>query len=285
MTDPAGDSQRLKHEQQEAWDDNAAGWRKWWPVFERAGQSVSSRIVELAAVRPGHRVLDLATGNGEPAATAARVVGPSGRVVAVDQSAGMLAIARERAAALGLGNMEFVESDAESLVFNPASFEAVVCRWGLMFMPDLDATCAALRAVLKPGGRFATAVWAAAPKVPMITLAAEQIRAITGAKPPPPGALQPLRLADTSILTRALTAAGLRNIREERMNVRFEFGSVTDFIAFRAGVGASRAMMEKLPPETRARVVAAIGDAARSFTGADGVVRFDNETILVAATA
>jgi SAM-dependent methyltransferase len=279
------DPGRLKRDQREQWDQNAAGWKKMWPVFERAAQKVSTRLVELAAVSPGHRVLDVATGNGEPAVTAARIAGAAGHVIGVDQSPGMLAIARERAAALGLTNLEFVESDAESLALPPASFDAIVCRWGLMFMPDLDAACRILHRLLKPGGRFATAVWERGEKVPMITLAASRIRELTGAKPPPPGALDPLRLADTSILTRALTAAGFRHLTEERMIVTFEFSSLENFTEFRSEVGGMRAMLAKLPPATRAAVQAAVTEAARAYTGPDGVVRFDNETILIAAKA
>src|SRR5216683_8419490 len=109
------DAHGQKGDQKRDWDAAAAGWQKWWPVFEQAAQHVSDRLVELAGVKPGARVLDIATGNGEPAVTAARKVGAAGRVIATDQSAGMLAIARERAAALGLTNIDFHESDAESL--------------------------------------------------------------------------------------------------------------------------------------------------------------------------
>jgi ubiquinone/menaquinone biosynthesis C-methylase UbiE len=115
MTEQSFDPQRFKNEQRRDWDVAAAGWKKWWPVFERAAQHVSDRLVELAGIKQGARVLDIATGNGEPAVTAARKVGAAGRVIATDQSAGMLAIARERAAALELTKIDFHESDAESL--------------------------------------------------------------------------------------------------------------------------------------------------------------------------
>src|SRR5215471_8683992 len=111
---PMPDAASLKLDQRLSWDESAAGWKKWWPCLERAAQGVNSRLVELARIKPGDCVLDIATGNGEPGVTAARIVGPSGRVVAVDQSPGMLAIGRERARALGLGNITFVEADAET---------------------------------------------------------------------------------------------------------------------------------------------------------------------------
>src|SRR6266403_5012356 len=137
MADQNPENAKMKHEQKLAWDDSADGWKQWWPTFERAAQRVNERLVELTGARAGNRVLDIATGSGEPALTAARAVGQSGRVVAVDMSPGMLAIARERVEAAGLKNVELVESDAESLNLDAHSFDAVLCRWGLMFMPDL----------------------------------------------------------------------------------------------------------------------------------------------------
>src|ERR1700736_2834732 len=127
MSEQTFDPQRLKSDQRRDWDAASAGWKQWWPVFERAAQHVSDRLVELAGVKPGARVLDVATGNGEPAVTAARRAGASGRVVATDQSPGMLAIARERAGALGIRNIEFHESDAESLTIDQRDFDAITC--------------------------------------------------------------------------------------------------------------------------------------------------------------
>src|SRR5712692_9554366 len=153
MSNQNPDNLKLKHEQKAAWDDTAEGWKRWWPTFEGAAHRVNERLVELGGARAGRRVLDIATGSGEPALTAARAVGKAGHVVAVDMSAGMLALASERIAAAGLKNVELVESDAESLVLEAHSFDAVLCRWGLMFMPDVESLLARLHRALKPGGR------------------------------------------------------------------------------------------------------------------------------------
>jgi SAM-dependent methyltransferase len=285
MSDTTIDPQRFKSEQKRDWDAAAEGWQKWWPVFERNAQHVSDRLVEIAGVKPGDRVLDIATGNGEPAVTAAHRVGASGRVVAIDQSTGMLAIARKRAAELGIGNIDFRESDAESLSLNDADFDAVVCRWGLMFMPDLATALNGIRRRMKPGARFATAVWSTADKVPMITLAADTVRKLAGLPPAPPGALDPLRLADTSILTEALAAAGFRNVKVERRDVIFEFETPDAFTQFRRDVAAPfRALLERQTPELRGRILDAVTEAARASAAADGKVRTSNETIIFGAS-
>ncbi|HSR56864.1 MAG TPA: class I SAM-dependent methyltransferase, partial [Candidatus Binataceae bacterium] len=101
----ATSEQDRKRAQRESWDAAAAGWEKWWSIFEKAAQCVSDRLVALAHVKPGDRVLDIATGTGEPAITAARTVGASGHVLGVDHSPGMVAAARRRAATLALNNV------------------------------------------------------------------------------------------------------------------------------------------------------------------------------------
>ena len=125
----------FKEAQRTDWQTAAPGWRKWYDVLEAGGETVARTLVDLAAIGPGDTVLDVATGYGEPALTAARIVGPAGRVVAVDIAADMLAFGRERAAHAGLANVEFVEADAEALSFEAGSFDAVLCRQGLQFLP------------------------------------------------------------------------------------------------------------------------------------------------------
>lgn len=285
MSDQQFDPERFKHEQQRDWDAAAEGWKKWWPMFERSAQHVNDRLVELAGIKPGDRVLDIATGNGEPAVTAARRVGPRGKVIATDQSPGMLGIARERLAALGLNNVAFHQSDAEQLSVNERDFDAAVCRWGLMFMPDLVGALKQIRAHLKAGARFATAVWSTPDKVPMITLGADAVRKLANLPPPPPNVIDPLRLANTSILERALGEAGFKDVAIERMQVVWEMETPGDFAQFRRDVSAPfRALLQRQTSEVRDRIIAAVTEAALAYTGSNGKVRTSNETILFCAS-
>ena len=105
----------------------------------------------------------MAAGYGEPSLSAARKAGPSGRVTATDISAEMLAFGRERAAASGLDNIEFVQSDAASLDFPEGSFDAALSRWGIIFEPDGEEAAARVRALLKPGARMAISSWGQRP--------------------------------------------------------------------------------------------------------------------------
>src|SRR5206468_7537286 len=174
------------------WDSAATGWRKWSRLIDEGSSRVSERLVELAGVEPGSRVLDVAAGYGEPSLTAARRAGPEGRVVATDISAEMLAFGRERAAAAGLENIDFVESDAASLEFPEASFDAALSRWGVIFEPDGEAAAARVRTFLKPGGRMAISSWGPPDRVPFLAVPLRTATQQLNVAPPPPGTPGPL---------------------------------------------------------------------------------------------
>lgn len=284
MTTPAFDPAQYKARQLESWDDAAAGWRNWWELIERPAQEVSDRLLELANVRPGHRVLDVATGIGEPAATAARKVGPDGHVVATDMSPGMLKIARERATSLGLNNLEFRETDMESLDVPESSFDAALCRWGLMFLPDLGVALARLRAALVPDGRFAASVWSEPSKTAMFSVTMGVMQSMLQLQPPPPGTPTLFDLAEPGVLEEALRNAGFSGIQTERRTVTFEWPSVDVFVQFSHEVNAPlRAELARLSGERRSEVLRAIAQAAQQYADQEGTVRMPNETILVAA--
>jgi enediyne biosynthesis protein CalE5 len=134
------------------------------------------------------------------------------------------------------------------------------------------------------GGRIAVAVWSTPDKVPMISIGAEMVRKLANLPPPAPGALDPLRLGDTSILSNALEHSGFKDITIERMPVTFEFESAEDFTKMREDVASAfRGLLARQSPELRRQIVAGVTDAARKFTQSDGKVRTTNETIIFAA--
>ncbi len=284
MSDTPTDFDRIRREQREFWNNAAPGWKQMWTALDRAAQHVSDRLVELARIKQGDRVLDIATGSGEPGLTAARKVGAEGVVIATDQSAAMLELARERAGTLGLRNVRFVETDAESLAVNERDFDAAICRWGLMFVPDLDAVTRRIAQLLAPGATFATSVWGPAEKVPMITAGDEQVRALANLPAPPPGAPSPIKLADTRPLEQALAKAGFKDIRVEPINVCFKFDSPEAFTEQRRAMSTPfRIMLEKQTPELQRKILDVLNDAARKFADASGKVNMDNQAICISA--
>ncbi|MCR9256903.1 MAG: class I SAM-dependent methyltransferase [Alphaproteobacteria bacterium] len=148
-----------KAQQQALWTERSAGWEKWAERRADMAEKMNLPLLELARVGTGHRVLDLASGIGEPGFTAARLVGDAGHVTLTDLTPAMLDGAKRRAEQRGLTNVDFQVADAESLPFPDNHFDRVTCRFGLMFVPDkLKALREALR-VLKPGGRIGYMVW------------------------------------------------------------------------------------------------------------------------------
>src|SRR5256885_10063702 len=155
----APDPVEFRDGQRQQWDTAAGGWRKWSQLIDQSASAISERLVELAGVEQGSRVLDVAAGYGEPSLSAARQAGGEGSVVSTDISAEMLAFGRERAAGEGLENIEFVEADAASLDYPDDSFDAALSRWGIIFDPDGEAAAGRVRKVLKPGARMAICSW------------------------------------------------------------------------------------------------------------------------------
>ena len=155
------DSKQFKEEERQSWDRVANNWQKWWKTIEGGAEKVSRRLIELAEIKSGSKVLDIATGIGEPAITVAGRIGSSGHILATDISSQMLSVAKERAISLGLQNViEFKEGDIETIDLPSLSFDAVLCRWGLMFLPDLKAGLSNIYGSLVEDGHFAAAVWA-----------------------------------------------------------------------------------------------------------------------------
>jgi SAM-dependent methyltransferase len=134
------------------WDRNADGIAD---VSDRLNQP----LLDAIGIEPGQRVLDLASGAGEPALSIARRIGPGGRVTATDMVPEMLAGAERRAAAAGLAHIDFQVADMEALPFGDATYDRVVCRFGIMFTSAPDRALAEARRVLKPGGRAGYLVW------------------------------------------------------------------------------------------------------------------------------
>jgi ubiquinone/menaquinone biosynthesis C-methylase UbiE len=279
--------EEFKAQQRQMWDNAARGWQTWWEHLERGAQKVSDKLIEMAELKPGDRVLDVKTGIGEPAVTAAKRVTPDGKVVATDISAQMIAIAKARAKSLGLENViEFREGDAERLDLPKASFNAVLSRWGLMFLPDLHYSLTSMRQLLVPGGRVAAAVWSTPAKVPMLDLAFSTVRNQINAPPPPPGTLGPFSLADPEALKHSFTEAGFKDLQAQIFPITFSFDSSETYTRFQQAVTAPiQAMLATQTEEIRKRAWDAVTDAVSRFADSHGRINIDNEVICIAGKA
>jgi SAM-dependent methyltransferase len=196
-------------------------------------------------------------------------------------------IAKERAASLGLQDIiEFKESDAEVLDLPDSAYDAVLCRWGLMLLPNVDAALSKIHGSLVSGGRFAAAVWADAPKVPIISLASRIISEQLRMPPSPPRVPNPFSLADIKKLENHLVKAGFSDLHIETVNVTFEFASGEDYSQYCQAVSAqARMALSKETKERRGYIWKKVAEeAARNYEPVNGLIRMDNESICVAAT-
>ena len=206
------DAVEFRDGQRQQWDKGAKGWRKRSDFIDAATAPVSKRMVELARVEPGSRVLDVAAGYGEPSLTAAAVAGPEGKVVATDISPEMLLYGRERAAAAGLENVEFVESEAASLDFPAESFDAALSRFGIIFEPEAEATAGRVRGFLVPGSRMVISSWGPPERVPFIAVPMGTAMRTLGVDPPPPGTPGPLSRPTPEALGGLLEGGGFSDV-------------------------------------------------------------------------
>lgn len=280
------DSDDFRDAQHKNWDSAAVGWNEWREFNDRADAHISERLVELAGVESGSRVLDVAAGYGEPALTAARKAGPEGSVVATDISAEMLAFGRERAAAAGLANVEFVESDASSLDFPPASFDAAVSRWGIIFEPDAEAAAARIRGFLKPGARMAISSWGQPDQVPFLSIPMRTTMERLGVAPPPAGTPGPLSRPTSAALGGLLEGGGFSEVAVEQAEVTFEFDSPEHFTAYVRAIAAPiRAMIAQHAGEAQEEAWGAITQAAAEAAGGAKPLSLSNVVLLASATA
>ncbi len=173
-------------------------------------------ICDAAGMRPGHVVLDVACGAGQPSTTAAQRVRPDGRVIATDLSPQMADVTRRKAQRLGLDNLDVREMDAQALAFNDASFDTATCRFGLMFCPDPVRAASEVRRVLRPGARFALAVWDVPEKNPFLTSLAAVVSQFVPMPPPDPTAPGVFRLAPPGELERCCAPPASPRSRSSR---------------------------------------------------------------------
>lgn len=152
------DAQLQRRIQRYGWDRAVGLYESSWAAQLRPAQD---RLLELAALQPGERVLDVACGTGLVTFPAAGRVGPTGRVVATDISQRMVESTAEEAERRGMRHVQSTRMGAEALEFADATFDAVLCGLGLMYVPEVATALNEMRRVLAPGGRAVAAVWGA----------------------------------------------------------------------------------------------------------------------------
>jgi ubiquinone/menaquinone biosynthesis C-methylase UbiE len=280
------DAGEFRAKQRTDWNTASQGWRDWNELIDASTGPVSKRLVELAGIRAGDRVLDVAAGYGEPSLTAAKVVGPEGSVVATDISAGMLSFGRERAAAEGVESIEFVEADASSLDFPAGSFDAALSRWGIIFEPDGEGAAGRVRGFLKPGAKMAIASWGSPERCPMLAVPMMTVMQRLNVPPPPPGTPGPLSRPTPEAIGGLLEGGGFSDVAVEELEVELEWESPELFTKYSKEIAAPiAAMVSQHPPDVQEQTWQAVTEAIGARASADGKVRLKNLALLAVGTA
>lgn len=219
------DSQQIIEDQRQDWNRVAGAWEKWDRLFEEQAGYLNHRLVADARLRQGHAVLDVGSGTGYPAILAAQTVGASGSVTGIDLAGEMLAVAQRKAKRLGLLNVTFRTGDATTLPFETASFDAVISRFCLMFLPDVPKASTEIARVLKPNRWFAVMVWTSPERNPRIGLSMAAMKQVFDLPPPDPTAPGIFRLAKPGELAGMLLEAGLVDITEQEFLAEWSYES------------------------------------------------------------
>ncbi|MEZ4868577.1 MAG: class I SAM-dependent methyltransferase [Caldilineaceae bacterium] len=271
MTQPQFDPAAYKATQRAQWNQDAAAWQRWTPTLEHWAAPVTQQMLALAAVTAGDHVLDIATGAGEPALSAAQLVGNAGHVLATDLSAAMVQFTQENATAKGLSNLTARVMDGEQLELPDHSVDVVLCRFGLIYMPNAGQALAEWWRVLKPGGRLAVAVFTTPDKNQWGSIPAGIILQHAQLPPPQPGRPGPFSLGGEGVLAAALANAGFEQVSTTAFSMPLRMTSAKECVTFeRESFGAFNQMMFHLSPKERAAAWDAVEVAMRQFEGPDG---------------
>lgn len=265
--------EQIREKQRQSWNKFAPGWQKWDAVIMEELKPMGVALLEAVRLKDGDTVLDIATGTGEPGLSAARQVG-SGRVIGVDLSEEMVRIANQNAKDRGVKNYQAMAQDASQLNFPQGTFNAGICRFGVMFFPDPVATIKELVRVLKPGGRLALSSWGPPPQNPWATTIAGIVNSTLNLPPPPPDAPGVFRHSAPGTLKFLLTQAGLTDVVETAQAGEFGSGTPEQYWDQMTEIAAPIVQaLSQADQATRDRIRGLVIEAAKKFVQ-DGRVNF-----------
>jgi ubiquinone/menaquinone biosynthesis C-methylase UbiE len=262
--------------QRYGWDRAVAAYEEGWRAQLEPAHSL---MLDMAALQPGERVLDVACGTGLVSFRVAEAVGARGAVVGTDISGEMVEAARRSAAERDVDNASFERSDAETLPFADATFDAAVCGLGLMYVSDPVKALCEMRRLLRPGGRAAAAVWGARRNCGWA-----EIFPITDAHVASEVCPMFFHLGTKDMLARTFEAAGFTDIRSQRLVTTLHYATPDDALGavFRGGPVALA--YSRFDDATRRAVHAEYLDSIAAFR-AGGGYQVPGEFVVAAARA
>ncbi len=270
MSDPA-DSDRMKEEARRNWAERAAIWRTMTGARGGMWQAATDLMIDALGIRLGMRVLDVASGPGEPALSIAAAIAPDGQVTATDLTPEMLVSAEENARARGVANITFRQADAEALPFPDGAFDAVTCRFGAMLFPDVRRALGEMRRVLVPEGRVVCLIWGPPERnAQMRPLAV--VRRYVDLPEPAPGEPHRFRFAAPGELAGHLRTAGFRQVEDTTYDIAMQWHGTAEerWEAMQKNNRRMAAAIAALAPERHAALTREVLEAIRAEEQREG---------------
>jgi SAM-dependent methyltransferase len=253
------------------WASVSASWGEHAGYVDARSAAVAHTMLDATGLHHGERVLELACGPGGVGLVAADIVGPDGAVVLSDFAPEMTAIAAERARGLGLTNVTTRELDLERIDYPDASFDVVLCRDGLMLVPDPATAVREARRVLRPNGRAVFAVWGPRERNPWLGILFDAVTAALGVEVPPPGIPGPFSLDAPGALEELLVPAGFTDVAVHEVSVPMHAASFDEWWSVIPSLAGPLAqVLASLPAEVVATIRAGAETALAGFATSDG---------------
>jgi len=272
IDDPVNARQAFKVSMRAQWNTAAAGWDAHAADIRAWLHGPTDAMCRMAGVSTGARVLDVAAGSGDQTLTIAQQVGAQGYVLATDLSPAIVALARDNAARAGFAQVETRVADGEDLGVAEASFDAVVCRLGLMFFPDPLQGLREMHRALRPGGGACTMVFSRPEKNPCLTILMSTALKHAGLPARDPfvaGGL--LSLGQPGRIDALFRSAGFDDVATTAVDAVFRLPSVDHYLAFVRG--SASPILQILSPLDTAAAEAAWSEMRQRlmvFTTQDG---------------
>ena len=255
ITIPVFDAAKYKRTTFEQWQSAAEAWYRWSPLLREWLGKATDTMLSMAGIGAGHHVLDVAAGAGEQSITTAKLVGPSGHVLATDISPNILVYAQKMAKEAGLNNIKTEVMDGENLTVPDGSFDAVISRVGLIYFPDQQRALREMLRVLKPGGKIAAVVYSTPEKNKFFSIPVSVIRKHAKLPPPAPGQPGPFSLGSPGTIEKVFEQAGFSDITTTLVDSPVKLPVAKSCVQFeRESFGALHQMMSSLTDAEKEKV-------------------------------